>query len=123
MHMNHVNLCVSDVPRSRAFFERYFGYRLLVEKGADTFVGLVDDGGLVLAISNFRHVDKVEYPPLFHVGFILDSDDAVNAVYERMTADGLKPGRPKQFHGAWTFYVEAPGGGMVEVAHQGPGFD
>lgn len=123
LHMNHVNLCVADVPRSRAFFERYFGFRLLVEKGADTFVGLVDDGGMILAISNFNHAKTVQYPPLFHVGFFLDSDDEVNAVHDRLAADGLEPGEVKHFHGAWTFYVKAPGGGTVEVAHQGPGFD
>lgn len=122
MHMNHINLCVADVRQSRAFFETYFGFRLMVEKGADTFVGLVDEGGMILAISNFDHAASVQYPPLFHVGFFLDSDEEVDAMHERLVADGFAPETRKHAHGAWTFYVAAPGGGTVEVAHQGPVF-
>lgn len=119
MQMNHVQLCVADVPRSRAFFERYFGFRLLAEKNADRLVILQGDGGVFLAISNFDKVETVQYPPMFHVGFFLDSDGEVDAIHDRLSADGLEPGDRQHFHGAWTFYVDAPGGGTVEVAHQG----
>lgn len=123
MNLNHVNLVVTDVAASRAFFEKYFGFRCIVEKGVDTFVGLAGKGGMALALSNFDHADEVTYPHLFHVGFFIESDEAVNALFERFRADGLEVGERKNFHGAWTFYLKAPGGVTVEVAHQGDKFD
>lgn len=118
MHLNHINLPVSDVPATRAFFERYFGFRCVVEKGADTFVALVDDGGMVLAISNFEGVDAVAYPKWFHVGFMQVEDAKVDAIHQRLRTDGVEVGERKNMHGAWTFYFTAPGGFTVEVFHQ-----
>jgi hypothetical protein len=39
-------------------------------------------------------------------------------VFERLQADGCAPRKPKNLHGAWTFYLTAPGGFLVEVVHQ-----
>lgn len=118
MTMNHINLPVVDVAANRAFFERHFGFRCIVEKGADTFVGLIDGGGMVLAFSNFKGVDHVEYPEWFHVGFMQRDDAKVDEVFERLKAAGVEVERPKDMHGAWTFYFQAPGGFTVEVSHQ-----
>lgn len=118
MKMNHINLPVVDVPANRAFFERHFGFKCLVEKGADTFAGMIDDGGMVLSISNFEGVDHVEYPKWFHVGFIQKNDEKVDQIFERLKAEGVEVGQRENMHGAWTFYFEGPGGYTIEVSHQ-----
>lgn len=118
MGLNHVNLTVPDVPRSRAFFETYFGYRCVAERGRDALAVLVDATGFVLTLSNFDKVDRVEYPGAFHIGFMQDSREKVDAMYRRLIDDGFAADPPREFHGAWTFYVNAPGGVMVEVGHQ-----
>jgi len=123
MNLNHVNLVVTDVAASRAFIENHFGFRCIVEKGADTFVGFANKGGMTLLLSNFDHVDDFTCPHLFHIGFFIESDEAVNAPFERFRADGLEVGERKNFHGAWTFYLKAPGGLTVELAHQGEKFN
>ena len=33
MRLNHLNLTVPDVPRTREFFETYFGFRCLADAG------------------------------------------------------------------------------------------
>ena len=93
-----------------------------MEKGADTFVGL-NESGMALALSDFDHVDKVTFPHLFHVGFFIESDEAVNALFERFRADGLEVDEHKNFHRTWNFYLKAPGGVTVEVPHQGKKFN
>jgi lactoylglutathione lyase len=118
MVLNHINLAVPDVPRARAFFETYFGFRCVVERGRDAIAVLVDDSGFVLALSNFDKAAKVEYPGAFHIGFMQPSRERVDEIYQRLKTDGFDLGPPKEFHGAWTFYFQAPGGFLVEVGHQ-----
>lgn len=118
MGLNHINLTVPDVPRSRAFFETYFGFRCVVERGREALAVLIDESGFILTLSNFDRVEKVEYPGVFHIGFMQDSRERVDEIYRRLTADGFAAETPREFHGAWTFYLRAPGGFTVEVGHQ-----
>jgi lactoylglutathione lyase len=103
--LNHVNLPVADVSATRDFFEKHFGFRRIAEPTAANVV-LTDNAGLVLTISNFDHADEVTYPKWFHVGFMQDSDDKVDDIYDRLKTAGMQPGKP------------APGGSTVEVFHQ-----
>ena len=118
MSLNHINLTVPDVPRSRAFFETYFGFRCVVERGRDALAVLTDPSGFILTLSNFDKVDTVEYPGAFHIGFMQESRERVDELYARLTAGGFDAEAPREFHGAWTFYFRAPGGFVVEVLHQ-----
>ena len=83
MRLNHLNLTVPDVPRTREFFETYFGFRCVVERGRDALAVLVDESGFILALSNFDKADKVEYPGAFHIGFMQDSRERVDEIYRR----------------------------------------
>jgi catechol 2,3-dioxygenase-like lactoylglutathione lyase family enzyme len=119
MALNHLNLTVPSVPQTRAFFETYFGFRHLGgAPQSDTFVVLVDESGFVLSLNNFTEAEEVAYPGAFHVGFRQDGWEQVDAIYQRLKADGFNMKPPHQFHGGWTFYFRAPGGFLVEVFHQ-----
>jgi lactoylglutathione lyase len=118
MGLNHVNLTVPEVSRTREFFETYFGFRCVFERGRGALAVLVDETGFVLTLNNLDGVSKVEYPGAFHIGFMQGSAQAVDEMYERLKAGGFDPEPPKEFHGAWTFYLRAPGGFLVEVGHQ-----
>jgi lactoylglutathione lyase len=48
------------------------------------------------------------------VGFFLDSETKVDAVHGRMVADGIDVEAPQRTH-AYSFYIKAPGGFLVEV--------
>lgn len=111
MRLNHINLTVSDVAASKIFLKTYFGLREMGSSPNKNRAFLHDDDGLVLSM--FKGKD-VKYPETFHIGFIQNSPADVDAIYGRMTADGIVADPPRQLHG-WTFYVNAPGGFTVEV--------
>jgi catechol 2,3-dioxygenase-like lactoylglutathione lyase family enzyme len=118
MRLNHLNLTVPDVSQTRAFFETHFGFRCIFERGQNALVVMLDETGFVLTLNNFDKATHVEYPGAFHIGFMQDSPERVDEIYERLKAAGLDMEPPKEFHGAWTFYFRAPGGFLVEVGHQ-----
>lgn len=109
MKLNHVNLTVTDVVAAADFLERYFGLRR--QSGNRGFALLFDDDDLVLTLMKGG---EVVYPKTFHVGFVQASEDKVNELYQRLRADGYAVNPPERHHG-WTFYVQAPGGFLVEV--------
>ncbi|MBB3173377.1 catechol 2,3-dioxygenase-like lactoylglutathione lyase family enzyme [Endobacter medicaginis] len=124
MKLNHVNLYSHDIDGDRAMFEGYFGLRTLVVRGSVMAV-MQDDDGLVLIVNHFeRRLDGFDYPAQFdilHVGFILPSRDAVDALYARLCADGWTTQTPPHVtHGAWSFYFRAKGGYFVEVTTPTP---
>jgi lactoylglutathione lyase len=118
MSLNHLNLTVPDVPATRAFFETYFGFRCLMERGGNAQAVMVDESGFVLSLNNFDKAAEVAYPGAFHVGFMQDSRERVDEIHARLKAGGFDPQPAREFHGAWTFYFRAPGGFLVEVLHQ-----
>ena len=118
MRLNHVNLTVPEVARTREFFETYFGFRCITATGRDTIAVLVDETGFVFTLSNFEKTNEVEYPGAFHIGFMQESRERVNEIHDRLKTDGFDVGAPREFHGAWTFYFRAPGNFVVEVGHQ-----
>ena len=54
------------------------------------------------------------YPDHFHVGFFVADEARVDALHARMRGDGLDVAAPERSH-AYSFYVKAPGGFLVEV--------
>lgn len=118
MRLNHVNLAVPDVAQTRAFFETYFGLRCVADLGRNALAVLVDESGFIFTLSNFDKATAVTYPGAFHIGFMQETRERVDEMYERLKADGFATEPPKEFHGAWTFYFPAPGGILVEVGHQ-----
>jgi lactoylglutathione lyase len=116
MKLNHVNLTVTEVPQTRRLFETYFGLKGLEEGGSDDFDVMFDDGGSAITLMKR---DEASYPKTFHVGFMQESEERVNEINRRLKDDGFDVNPPRKFHGAWTFYFRAPGGGfLIEVLHQ-----
>jgi catechol-2,3-dioxygenase len=110
MQLNHLHLMVSDATGAASFLQTYF--QMKPHPGArDKFVVMRDEAGMVLTLMQGR---DCAYPKNFHVGFAMSNEADVNAIWERMTEDGLQPSTPTRSH-AWSFYVMAPGGFMVEV--------
>jgi len=112
MRVNHLHLMVPSVAEAAGFFEKYFELRKTGGNAGLTV--LLDDSGFVLTLMKMGSKSAGAYPAHFHVGFFLDSEAKVDAVYGRMIADGLKVDAPKREH-SYSFYVGAPGGFLVEV--------
>ncbi len=116
--MNHINLSVPDVQETRVFLETYFGLHFVESPTPQKIVVALDENDCIVALSNFSKSESYSYPAAFHVGFNLPSREAVDAMHERLTIGGYEPGKRIEFHQAWTFYIKAPGGFLVEVFHQ-----
>jgi catechol 2,3-dioxygenase-like lactoylglutathione lyase family enzyme len=118
MTLNHINIAVPVIAEARPLFESYFGFRCIHDEGDNKIAVLTDQSGFVLTLSNFEKADAFDYPKAFHIGFGQKSREDVNHLYERLKAGGIDAKTPKEFHGAWTFYLHAPGGFLVEVFYQ-----
>lgn len=117
MQMNHIDIPVPDVAATRDFFVEHLDFQHLETKGRDGLSILKDSGGNVLVLS---HAKSGAAPADgFHIGFLLDSRAAVDAAYERLKLTSARiANAPNAMHGAWLFYLEAPGPILIEVAHR-----
>jgi catechol 2,3-dioxygenase-like lactoylglutathione lyase family enzyme len=91
--------------------KEYFALRTLAP-GDEKFTVLMDDNGMVLTL--MKAGQAIKYPGSFHIGFIQENEEQVDELYRRLKADGFDVAPPRRSH-AWTFYVNAPGGFLVEI--------
>ena len=117
MQLNHLDFPVSDVRSTATFFERHFGFELAAMKGRDSLAILKGAGGFTLVLSPLRKEGPQQLPAEFHVGFHLDTEEAVRALHARMSAEGVERLSSLDVRrGALLFYCDAPGPLLVEVA-------
>ncbi len=113
MKLNHLNLTVSDVLKTSAFLEKYFGLQTR-GKANPTIALMSDDDDMVITL--LQGAD-VSYPETFHIGFTQHNRERVDEIHQRLKDDGFDVNPPKTFHGSWTFYFQSPGGFLIEVLH------
>jgi catechol 2,3-dioxygenase-like lactoylglutathione lyase family enzyme len=118
MQLKHLNLTTSDVSALAAFFERFFAFQRVLERGSGAFTILNNDEDFVLTLMKAKKHDPVGYPETFHVGFYLDDAATVRSKHDELTAAGLAPGEiqgERNMRGTH-FYCTAPGNIVIEVA-------
>ena len=119
MHLKHLNLTTSDVSGLAAFFERFFEFRRLLERGSGAFAILGNDEDFVLTLMKPKKHDPEHYPETFHLGFYLDDPAAVRTKHNELADAGLSPGEiraaDRSGRGAH-FCCTAPGNVLVEIA-------
>ena len=118
MQLKHLNLTTPDVSSLAAFFEQFFGFKRLLERGSGAFTILGNDEDFVLTLMKAKKHDPVSYPETFHVGFYLDNPAAVHTKHDELAAAGLSPGEiqgDRNMRGTH-FYCTAPGNVLVEIA-------
>jgi catechol 2,3-dioxygenase-like lactoylglutathione lyase family enzyme len=113
MKLNHIDLPVADIAGVRAFFESHFGFRCIFER-EDGLTVLLDEA---LTLSSLVDGEKQRFPAGFHVGFNLQSEEALRRSHAELTSARVKFARPLGDLGdALTFQCYAPGGLVVELA-------
>ena len=117
--LDHVKLFVSDVDRSRAFYERALqplGYRVLLEP-APGVVGMGRD------FPNFWLAPAEGDPTTAHVAIRADSRSVVDEFHEAALAaggtDNGAPGLRPQYHSTYygTFVHDPDGNNVEAVCH------
>ena len=109
MKLAHINLTTTDPTASAEFLTRHFGLRN--EGGNRGFILVRDDDDMVITLMKSK---AVSYPSTFHIGFYLSSDAEIEALHERLVAEGHAVTAPERGHG-YSIYIEAPGGFTIEV--------
>jgi len=115
--LNHLNLSTSDVAALADFFHRVFDFRMVDERGAGNFAIMSSEYGFVLTLMKDKTLREQGYPGAFHVGFLQPDRTAVQDVHARTQAIGLSAPSPGLMReNTFGFYVQAPGGVVVEVS-------
>lgn len=120
MKLNHLDLCVADVPAAQLFFESCFGFRCLSEHGKGALSVLSDQAGLTLVLSRSKAGHDPAYPGQFHIGFLVEDESQVEAQYARVQAAGAEIIHPLHRNPrGLTFFCRIPGSEvMAEVSHR-----
>lgn len=119
MKLNHLNLTVPDVAATRAFFENHFQFRCTDEKGDNMLVVLYgkDDFILTVMSESFNRNSNHIYPDAFHLGFILDTQDEVDALYKQLLDAAVRldkpPGKIRNSYGFYFHFQNL----MIEIGH------
>lgn len=115
MQLDHINLTVNNVEEASAFLKKHFEYTDAFDDNNADMCVLASKHGTYI---NLMRGTDATYPKMFHIGFDAQTEDGVNAVYERLTNDGLTINPPKHVPwGSWTFHFTCPGTDFtIEVA-------
>jgi catechol 2,3-dioxygenase-like lactoylglutathione lyase family enzyme len=120
MRLNHMDLHVPDPVATAEFFVTYLGFRQVAVRANGGLIILADEAGLELvlshAIAKFGSVDQSQTGLVsYHIGFIVESRETVDALHRRMATDGIELQAPREMRGGWLFYCYAPGRVLVEI--------
>ena len=117
MQLNHLSLAVPNVSEASQFFETFFDFKCVDSKGADVLAVLEGQSGFTLVLSHLDKEAAITYPKDFHIGFILDSQEAVQTVFERLKNAGISlPHQPREMRGSFIFYCSVLDTVLLEVS-------
>jgi catechol 2,3-dioxygenase-like lactoylglutathione lyase family enzyme len=115
MKLNHLDLPVPDITATQHFFETHFGFNCFYQ--GNGLVVLKDEVGFALTLSSRPVGREFDFPPGFHIGFIVEEEDTLRSIYAKLVASGVNIVYPLgQLGGALTFQFHAPDSVLVEVS-------
>jgi catechol 2,3-dioxygenase-like lactoylglutathione lyase family enzyme len=119
----HLALRVTDLARTRAFYQTLFGMRPVWEPDADNLY--LSSGTDNLALHQIPDAERAAYqarPAQFldHLGFIVDSPDTVDRLCKQAEASGVTiVHRPRRHRdGSYSCYLADPDGNTVQVLYE-----
>ena len=121
--LRHLALKVTDLARSRKFYEELFGMKAVWEPDPENVY--LSSGLDNLALHQIPAADVSRYKSvqdqlLDHLGFIMDSPASVDRLFaqaERFGATIVKPARQHR-DGSYSFYMADPDGNTVQVLYE-----
>lgn len=119
----HVALKVTDLKRSRVFYETFFGMRPVWEPDPDNVY--LSSGRDNLALHQIASSELADYRLragqfLDHIGFIAESTEAVDRLYHQAQQSHVPIVKPPKRHrdGSYSFYLTDPDGNIVQVLYE-----
>jgi catechol 2,3-dioxygenase-like lactoylglutathione lyase family enzyme len=125
--LRHVALRVTNLARSRAFYEALLDMRVVWEPDADNVY--LSSGTDNLALHQISPAELNAYRPpqaqlLDHMGVILEDPEAVNRMYRQIetkveSLGGTIAKPPKQHRdGSYSFYFSDPDGNVIQALYE-----
>jgi len=135
MHLDHLNLCASDVPGMTRTMVRHFGYTVLQEGSipdrpgvpnpGNSFSFLLGQDGSYIVITQIPAAvgGASCYPAQFHFGLMQDTVEAVHQKHAELLDAGFGPGPISSgfevLGATWTaFYCPLGDGLEIEINHR-----
>lgn len=125
--LRHLALRVTDLARSRAFYERFLAMKVVWEPDADNVY--FSSGSDNLALHQIARSDLAQYQPphgqlLDHFGVILQTPAHVDELFRDVQADAARYGatiaKPPTQHrdGSYSFYFTDPDGNVIQALYE-----
>lgn len=125
--LRHVALRVTDLARSRMFYEQLLGMTVVWEPDPDNVY--FSSGSDNFALHQIPASELASYRPLTgqsldHIGVILESPEAVEGMYREVEPRVLQLGGrvvalPKQHRdGSYSFYFSDPDGNVIQALYE-----
>ncbi len=114
MTLNHVHLGTMNLVAFQDFYRRYFGFEKKSDHGEGAF--LTNTKGFLIAVDP---VDSLpDLPDWYHLGFCLDREAEVLALYDEMKMGGANIVRDLRAQGGSfaSFFVKDPDGNKLEIS-------
>jgi len=125
--LRHLALRVTNLARSRAFYERLLGMKVVWEPDSDNVY--FSSGSDNLALHQIGQTELAQYQPprgqlLDHFGVILESPAHVDDMFREVQREGGQYGStiakpPKQHRdGSYSFYFTDPDGNVIQALYE-----
>ncbi len=118
--LRHLALRVRDVNVSQRFYERWFDMKVVWKPDPENVYLSTGFDNLALhqvASGDFNRFPQSPHHPLDHFGFLMESPEQVESLFQEVTEHGLTIINPLKLHrdGSFSFYLADPDQNTIQV--------